>query len=200
MRRRAADRGFTLVEMLVTMALFSTVVVIAADIFMLTGRAQRKLYGLERTQADARFTLEAIVREVRTGRIDYAYYAGRGTPLAVPDAELALRDSTDTPIRFRLSTSAAQCIDANSSPCLLVTVGSNSEQAITPRNVAVLSAKFFVSPGADPATFDPVTGTYAKNVQPHVTVALVLESRGVRAAEQSTVYVQTTATSRSYKR
>lgn len=197
---RRADAGFTLVELLVVMAIFSTVVVMASDIFMLASRSQRKLFGAERVQSDARYTLEAISREVRTGSIDYDYYASRGTAVGTPDAELALRDSTDTAIRFRLSTSASQCADPTVSPCLLVRVGSNPEQPITPRNVAVLSAKFYISPASDPSAFDASSGTYGQNDQPHVTVALIMESRGDQAAERSTLYVQTTATSRAYPR
>jgi prepilin-type N-terminal cleavage/methylation domain-containing protein len=194
------DSGFTLIELLVVLGIFSTVVVLASDIFLVTNRSQRELFGAERTQADARYTLEAIAREVRTGSIDYDYYVSRGTPIGTPDTELALVDSTDTPIRFRLSTSASQCLDATVSPCLLVRVGSGTEQSITPRNIAVLSAKFYITPATDPTIFDAVTGLYGQNVQPHVTVALQLQSRGERVTERTTVYVQTTSTSRAYSR
>lgn len=195
-------RGFTLMELLVVLTIFSTVVVSASDIFLLANKSQRKIFGLERSQADARYTLEAITREVRGGAIDYAYYAGRAAPLATPDNELALIDSTNTKIRFETSTAATQsaCADAQSRPCLLVTVGSNPAVAITPKKVAVRTAKFYVAPSSDPLAYDPVSGTYPVNVQPHVTIVLVLESRGDRVGEQSVVYLQTTATSRAYKR
>ncbi|HSD12131.1 MAG TPA: prepilin-type N-terminal cleavage/methylation domain-containing protein [Patescibacteria group bacterium] len=200
--RRRDARGFTLMELLVVLSIFSMVVTTATDIFLLTNRSQRKIFGLERTQADARYTLEAIAREVRTGSIDYAYYAGRGTPLGTPDAELALIDATNSPLKFKVSDASNQglCADANSRPCLLVTVGANSPSAITPKNVAVRTAKFYVGPTVDPMSFSVVTGSYASSVQPHVTIVLVLESRGDRAGEQSVVYLQTTATSRGYKR
>ncbi len=196
------SRGFTLMELLVVLTIFSMVVTTATDIFLLTNRSQRKIFGLERTQADARYTLEAIAREVRTGSIDYAYYAGRAAPLGVPDAELALIDSTNAPIKFKVSDASNEtlCADANSRPCLLVTVGAASPAAITPKNVAVRTAKFYVSPTSDPMTYDTTSGTYASNVQPHVTIVLVLESRGDRAGEQSVVYLQTTVTNRGYKR
>lgn len=201
-RGGAGARGFTLMELLVVLTIFSMVVTTATDIFLLTNRSQRKIFGLERTQADARYTLEAIAREVRTGSVDYAYYAGRSTALATPDAELALIDATNSPLKFKVSDASneALCADANSRPCLLVTVGSGSPSAITPKNVAVRTAKFYVSPGTDPMSYNVATGAYASNVQPHVTIVLVLESRGDRAGEQSVVYLQTTATSRGYKR
>ena len=200
--RGIGQKGFTLMELLVVLTIFSTVVTSATDIFLLTNRSQRKIFGLERSQADARFTLEAITREVRTGTVDYAYYAGRAAPLAVPDYELALIDSSNTKIKFETSTVSTQalCADAQSRPCLLVTVGTNPAVAITPKNVAVRTAKFYIEPLADPLTYDVTSGTYTTNVQPHVTVVLVLESRGDRVGEQSVVYLQTTATNRGYRR
>ncbi|MEY4744820.1 MAG: hypothetical protein RL272_765 [Candidatus Parcubacteria bacterium] len=189
-------------ELLVVLTIFSMVVTTATDIFLLTNRSQRKIFGLERTQADARYTLEAMVREVRTGSIDYAYYAGRASPLGTPDGELALIDGTNTPIKFKVSDAGSEtlCADAQSRPCLLVAIGANPPAAITPKNVAVRTAKFYVAPAADPLSFNSVSGTYASNAQPHVTIVLVLESRGDRAGEQSVVYLQTTATNRGYKR
>ncbi|HTM68421.1 MAG TPA: prepilin-type N-terminal cleavage/methylation domain-containing protein [Candidatus Binatia bacterium] len=201
-RARNAARGFTLMELLVVLTIFSTVVVSASDIFLLANKSQRKVFGLERSQADARFTIEAIAREVRNDTIDYAYYAGRATAMAVPDMELALVDSTNTKIRFETSTAATQsaCADAQSRPCLLVTVGANPAVAITPKKVAVRVARFYIAPQSDPLTYDVTTASYPVNVQPHVTIVLVLESRGDRVGEQSVVYLQTTATNRGYRR
>jgi prepilin-type N-terminal cleavage/methylation domain-containing protein len=200
--RATNDRGFTLMELLVVLGLFSTVVVASSDIFLLANRSQRKLFGLERTQADARFTMEAITREVRTGLIDYAYYAGRGTAMGTPDGELALIDSTNTKVKFQVSDTSneANCADASSKPCLLVSVGGGTPTAVTPKGVQVNNAKFYISPTTDPNVLDPNTGAYAANVQPHVTVVLILRSTRERSTEQSVVYLQTTATNRKYKR
>ncbi len=201
-RTTAPSKGFTLMELLVVMSLFTTVVLIASDIFLLSNRASRKVFGLERTQADARYTMEAITREIRTGVLDYAYYAGRGSAIGTPEPELALIESDNTPIKFKVSDSAnaGLCADANSSPCLLVTVGAASPAAVTPKNVAVISAKFYISPDVDPTVFNTATGAYNSDIQPHVTAVLVLQSKGGAAAEQSVIYLQTTATNRSYRR
>lgn len=197
-----ARRGFTLMELLVVLGLFSTVVVASSDIFLLASKAQRKVFGLERTQADARFTMEAIVREMRTGAVDYAYYANRGTPLGVPDHQLALIDSTNTKLLFSVSDSSTEsaCADVASRPCMLVTIGTGAPVAISPKGVKVRTAKFYLAPVIDPLTFDPMTGTYSSNVQPHVTIVLALESTTERVDEQSVVYLQTTATNRGYRR
>lgn len=201
-RSTNAARGFTLMELLVVLTIFSTVVVSSTDIFLLANKSQRKIFGLEKAQADARFTLEAITREVRTGRIDYAYYASRGTPLGVPDLELALVDSANVPIRFTVSDSgtASLCANAASAPCLLVTIGTNPAAAMTPKGVAVRNVRFYVGPTTDPMQYNVGTGAYAVNEQPRVTIVMALETRGDRQGEQSIIYLQTTATSRQYKR
>jgi prepilin-type N-terminal cleavage/methylation domain-containing protein len=201
-RRTTNSRGFTLMELLVVLTIFSTVVVASTDIFLLANKSQRKIFGLEKAQADARFTLEAITREVRTGRIDYAYYAARGVPLAIPDLELALVDSANVPIRFKVSDAgtASLCANAVSTPCLLVTIGTNPPAAITPKGVAVRNVRFYVSPLVDPLQYNVGSASYASNEQPRVTVVMALETKGDRQGEQSVIYLQTTVTNRGYKR
>jgi prepilin-type N-terminal cleavage/methylation domain-containing protein len=196
------NRGFTLMELLVVLGIFSMVVTSASDIFLLTGKSQRKIFGLERTQADARFTMEAIAREVRTGTFDWAYYAGRTLPLGLPDNELALVDSTQTALRFSMSDSNtnALCPDAASTPCLLVTVGTNTPTPLTPKGVVVRNLAFYIAPQLDPSVFNPATGTYASTEQPRVTIVLVLESITERVGERSIVSIQTTVTNRLYRR
>lgn len=201
-RKIPSTRGFTLMELLVVLGIFSTVVVSASDIFLLANKSQRKMFGLERVQADARFTMEAIVREVRTGTLDYAYYVARGTAIGVPDGELALIDSTNVKLRFHVSDSGneSNCADVQSRPCLLVTVGTGTPAPITPKGVKVDNVKFYIAPVTDPNAFDPNTGAYASNLQPRVTAVMMLESSAERQAERSIVYLQTTATNRKYRR
>ena len=192
-------RGFSLMELLVVLGIFSAVVASASDIFMLATRSQRKVFALERTQADARFTMEAIAREVRTGSIDYAHY-GDKLQAPGPADELALIDSTGQPIRFFKSDDPATCADTESAPCLLVAIGGGSPAAITPKGVKVYSAAFYLMPKADPGQFDPASGSFAADVQPHVTVVLVMESTVQDPRERSVVYMQTTVENRGYKR
>lgn len=201
-RQEGGDHGFTLMELLVVLGLFSTVVVVASDIFILSNRAQRKVFSLERTQADARFTMEAITREVRTGDVDFGYYVTRGTPIGIPEAELALIDNTNTPIRFHQSDAgnAVFCPNAESTPCLLVTLDANDPVSITPKGVLVRNARFYITPSADPDVFDPGTGTYPVNIQPRVTVVLVLDSVAQKAEDRVRVQFQTTIASRTYAR
>lgn len=193
-------------ELLVVLGIFSMVVTAASDIFMLTGRSQRRVFGLERTQADARFAMEALTREIRTGRIDYAYYAARvaagGATFGAPETELALIDSTDTPLRFFLSVTdeeKAACA-ADSIPCLLVSVDGGAASAITPKGVSLSTLAFYISPLADPTEFDVDNGEFLTNEQPRVTIVLSLDSVAGREDERAHLNLQTTVTNRRYDR
>lgn len=199
---RGAARGFTIMELLVVLGIFSTVVVAASDIFLLANASQRKVVALERTQADARFTIEAIVREVRGGVLDYAYYAGRPQPLALPDEELAVIDSAGDRIVFSRSNADTEgfCPDAASRPCMLVKVAAADPAPITPTGVKVQNAKFYVGPTADPNVFMPATGLFASDDQPRVTIVLVLKAVETKLTENTVVYLQSTVSSRSYRR
>lgn len=195
-------RGFTLMEMIVVLGIFSIVVVTASDIFILSNKAQRKVYGLERIQADARYAMEAVVREVRADNIDLAYYSARATPLATPDSELALIDSSGQALLFSQSVTGqeALCPDTASTPCLLIKLGNGTPVSMSPKGVKVRSARFYIAPSLDPFTFNVSTSSYASNIQPHVTFVLTLETAGEKVGEKSILTLQTTTASRRYGR
>jgi len=193
--RKASARGFTLMELLVVLGIFSTVVTSATDIFMMASRAQRKIVALERAQADARFTMETMSRVVRTGQIDYADMDLAATG---PTDSLSIFDSLGRKIRFFSSTDG--CADAVSSPCLRLTVDGGEPVTATPKGVILRNLKFYIMPNVDPAVFNSMSGQFEADVQPHVTVVFVLESAIQDPRERSIIYLQTTTESRGYTR
>lgn len=62
-----AKKGFTLVELLVTIGLFSIIVAIAAGSFTNALRTQRQVALLISAQSNAGLSLEQVAREIRTG-------------------------------------------------------------------------------------------------------------------------------------
>jgi len=195
-RRMRLGAGFTLMEMLVVMGIFSVVVTAASDIFMLSNRVERKVFASEKMQSDARYTLEAMVREVRSDSIDYGYYAAH-EGLRLPEDRLALIGANGDRIIFSQGT---DCYDAASSPCLVVSVNGGATAPMTPKNVKLRQLLFYISPNVDPMAMNPVDGTYASGVQPRVTIVMVLEGALTRVGESNITYTQATAVSRQYGR
>ena len=65
----ASDRskGFTIVELLVSMSLFSIIVGIASGVFIQSMRAQRAVVALSAAVSNAQLTIEQMAREIRIG-------------------------------------------------------------------------------------------------------------------------------------
>jgi len=61
--------GFTLVELLVGLAIFSSVIVIATSLFVSTFRNQRKSIAILNVQENGRYLMEFIAKEIRMSQI-----------------------------------------------------------------------------------------------------------------------------------
>jgi len=66
-RRRIKEYGFTLVELLVAMAVFTTLITVAVAIFIQGFRGEQNLTNLIAVNNNAAFLIEQLAREVRTG-------------------------------------------------------------------------------------------------------------------------------------
>lgn len=189
-------KGFTLIEMIVVLAIFSVATVVIVDIFMMASRAQRRTLTVQKIQSDARFSMEAIAREARMDMIDYAYYGE--TISEIPTTVLALRDQDDNQIILKKSD---EDCPSGTDQCLVVSIdGGTNWASITSRGVRVVSLNFYIAPLVDPFKLNAENGTYASDNQPRVTVVLSVEGVGVRPEEQTTVNLQTTVSNRIYRR
>lgn len=190
-------------ETLIVLGLFSVVLTTAADIFLMSNRAQRKTVSMERVQSDARYTMEAMVREIRSGAVDYAWY-GENLPLDGANAvdTLALIDGQGDRIRFFRNREDSECGSGSEAvrSCLLVSINGGATQVLTPTGINVFRASFFIRPVADPYGFDAVTGLYGASSQPAVTIVLGTENISADPRERSLVYLQTTVGTRNFRR
>lgn len=192
---RKRVEGFTLIEVLVVVAIFSTAMVAVTDMFLIANRAERKVLGREDLASTARVAVEQMARGVRQGSIDYARYADpiEGGALGLTDTRLFLLGSGGTTFTFRSSESGCA---PGSIPCLIVE--ENGETAsLTPQGVVVEQFTVIVNPTVNPFERLP-DGTYPDASQPTVTVVLALRSGS--GASAASVRVQTTVASRAYVR
>ncbi len=119
-------RGFTLIEMLVALALFVTTVSIAVTGFVSALRTQRQVASLIAANNNLSLTLEQMAREIRTG-----YSFCRSVfPCALPD-ELNFVNAASQPVTYRLAGNAIVREVANSFG------GPVTTETITSDNVSV---------------------------------------------------------------
>lgn len=85
MRKLHTQRGFTIVELLVSIAIFALVTSVGVTVFLRSLRAQRSVVSLISANDNASLAIEAIARELRRGRNFATNVAG--TELSFVNAE-----------------------------------------------------------------------------------------------------------------
>ncbi|MBI4117524.1 MAG: prepilin-type N-terminal cleavage/methylation domain-containing protein [Parcubacteria group bacterium] len=184
--------GFTLVEVIVSMSIFSFLIVTVTGIMIRSLGAQNKTLNVARLQADAQNVFGRFIDDIKTHTIDYAY-SGYSGGLTLPASELALVDDEGSTVVYRSGDSV--CPDLSSSPCLEVSYDQGvSWNAATSRGVRLPSLRFFIMPQQNP--FERSGGAYASNRQPEVTITAAFQT----AKGDHTLFLQNTISSRVYER
>lgn len=167
--------GFTLVEIIVAMGIFSTVVLIATGSLLLLVDAQRKAFALRETYDNLRFSLETIAKDLRTG---VAYHCGAAGNLSEPaDCDPAQSSITYTNSKFEQIT---YLLDAGQ---LKKSINSGQAAPLTSANITIERLGFYVF-GSDPND----------NIHPRVIMVIVAKTGSGRSA--TTFTLQTTITQR----
>ena len=83
-------RGFTLLEIIVAIGLFTIVAFLTTGSLLILNNAQRKAFFIQTNQDNVRFTLESMAREIRTG-VNY-------TLLNPPPSQFNANACSDTPL------------------------------------------------------------------------------------------------------
>lgn len=188
--------GFSLLEMLIVIALFSTLTVIVSQTFISFSTLHRRTANAAVVGAEMRFVMEYIVRAARNRELNYVL-----APLDPQDTVLHLRDSTGATldVGLRPGGTGGDCVDATVTQCLAVSIdGGTTWQPLTGKRVEVTSFRVYPRPADSP--FASVNGVYASNVQPFVTVTIGLRYMSERVKEQASLEAQTTVSSRIYAR
>jgi len=228
--------GFTLIEVLVVLGLFSILSVIIINVFLLSLGSQRQASFRQKTLANLRYVMEIVGRQVRISEIDYSSfnYTGDDQSLYLIDQEgdsyiFYLADGEFGRKEIKMSvngqesflTSGAEVDIVNLSfivdPVLSPFIEERCNQDSGSTGCSSSSSGCTVNdPGneylagfcqcttendcpktqncSDPGLCLPV------NYHPRVTIVLGFESVGLKVEEQKLIYLQTTASSRVYKR
>lgn len=191
--------GFTVMEMLVVLTVFSVVAVVVIDIFFTITKAYKSLVAAQAVQRDMRFTVQTIVKDIQQGLVDYSYYESHSINLknnSTGQVEaidtLALIDANGLPVRYKLGTSA------NDLPTVFVCRGTcSSWEQLLSDNIQAPLLNFYVVPGSDPFSS---SGT-PPNQQPRVTLTMTGQAISDSIElQQTSFFIQTTIATRTYKR
>ncbi|MEK7506711.1 MAG: prepilin-type N-terminal cleavage/methylation domain-containing protein [Patescibacteria group bacterium] len=162
------ERGFTLVETLVTLFIFSIIVLLFGGIFSGSLSSQRRASNIQQVQENADYILEALTKEIRVSTVNTA-----DTPdcAASPAAALNITHPVNGSVVYALAGNNLQR-----------TV--NGIQTIVNSNTIQFTRLFFC-----------VAGQAADDkLQPRVTIVTGLKSAG--AGAESAMDIQTTVSTR----
>lgn len=169
------EGGFTIVELLVAIAVFSTVISIAAGGFVTALKTQRQTAALISANSNVSLIIEQMMREIRTG---YDFCQNNQSCLEGGDDMISFTKGDGERVTYCLANSA---IYRGSAVGICDTA---NFQKITADNVFVRSLKFLVKGGSP-----------NDNLQPRVTI-LVGISSNEPGVSGSVIYLQTTVSSR----
>ncbi|MEK7541896.1 MAG: type II secretion system protein [Patescibacteria group bacterium] len=166
--------GFTLLEMIISIGIFSTLVIAAIGITIGISNAQIKASVVQATQDNIRFSMELMTKEMRTGS-QYelsAFCAGE------PGEEIRFTASSGRRhLYYRSGTSLMRLVDSTN--CSVA-------QPLLSEEVAVANARFTIGG----------TGPGAADGQPWVMVSLSIRSQGPKPVLDSQMDLQTTVVQR----
>ena len=174
---RISQKGFTLLEMVVSIGIFSVVMIIAVGAVVAIENGQRKAQAFQSVQDNLRYTLEAMTKDIRVGSnfvLSNPVNGGNST------------------LQFQVSNTAATtyyytyCVDGSAFAIDKFTSTSSSPicdstfpSPITDASVSIDSLVFYLGPGGG---------------QPRITILIKAHSGSGRT--QTTYQLQTTVTAR----
>lgn len=187
--------GFTLMEMVVVLAIFTMSSVIIANIFITLINTQRKIITQQKILSEARYAMDIMSRNIRMGTISYNDYSSIQTPY---ENELYLKDIDGNKNFFKLCDTTGDCVEscpADVEKCLIMSIdeGANWE-SITSKNIEIQDLRFYIRPTNDP--FDDGS----PNIQPRVSILLNIKNSSALSHYRSEIVLQSNMSTRIYNR
>jgi prepilin-type N-terminal cleavage/methylation domain-containing protein len=248
--------GYSLIEILVVVGIFSTLSLVTTNIFLLSLQSQRQTSARQLALSELRFVTDSLTRQIRVSEIDYQedlaaadrYFRDTDSGIAGAEKELHLIDASGDKYGYYLTgTSGGQ----------LMLNHNNVEYPLNDtRYLKVIRLQLYINPPTNPFNIsldrcngnnNPTgcvsgatcsvsnnSGNYEGfcgcqkpvqlppvpdpnlcasnncdpaslkclpfNFQPRVTIVLGFQTISNKPQEQKTIYFQTTASSRIYKR
>lgn len=208
---KKTEYGFTLIEMIVSLALFSVVVTVSVGALLMLIATNDKLQGEQSVMTNLSFALDSMTREIRTGTSYICVSSNTvsgvfgSSPLetyttATPDcpnssaqrfrgvifneAGDSITGATDNKIMYYYDADPVQ------GGKIYRRVGNQAAESIVSSGIFVEDAKFFVTGG-------PSVDDTGDTTQPTVSVHIQAVDVNDAAADKKSYFVQTTVTQRT---
>lgn len=192
MRILQNKKGFTYIELIIVIAIFSIITVIVGTTFILFTRAQTKTSVREKLVADGRYIMEAMIRAVRTGEVNYDAYT---SPIINPVDYLNLLDTNNQPINFQLIK--GDC-PIGITDCLFME-NYQGGGIVSGADINIDDIQFYILPNKNPFEVGN-DGAYLDNHQPEVLILLTISAKAKQGADPIRLTLQTTVSSKRYVR
>lgn len=197
-RKRGVFGGFTVVEMLVVLLIFSLGSLAVSSTYINITRLHRRASNAETLGEDLRYMMELLVRSTRNYQVSYAT-----NPVAYQRNSIDFLNASGNQVSFAWSdASNAVCNGLNAKVGCLTMYVQGVTAAYIPlsgKNIDILDFEVYTTPTEDP--FTPVSlGVYANDRQPIVTYFIRARYNGKDVREDATLTVQASVESRVYVR
>jgi prepilin-type N-terminal cleavage/methylation domain-containing protein len=182
--QQKVSRGFSLVELLVSVALFTIVMTVSIGTLLALVNANQKAQSLKSVINNLNFGLDSMTRSIRTGR-SYNCMNGGSIPSTLPagvascpngDTGLVLTDDQGVRTAYRYNGTSIERRIGDGSPWVALTA---------PEVIIDNAGMLFYVTGTDPA--DTIQPTVTISIRGHV---------GPKVATESRFNIQTTVTQR----
>lgn len=164
-------RGFTLIEMIVSVSIFTVVMFVAVGALLAITDANRKANAIRTTMDNLNFAVGSMARDIRTGT-DYGCDGAGNCPSG--GESITFTDQTGVTVRYWYDESTYS---------IKVSKNNGASQAITSSEIRIESLTFYV------------TGVGTDFLQPRVVIAIKGKT-GLKAKTQVELNVQTAVSQR----
>jgi prepilin-type N-terminal cleavage/methylation domain-containing protein len=137
--------GFTLMEILVVLGVFSIMTVLIVSIFIFVLQTQRQTAARQKTLSNLRYVVETIGRQVRTSEVDYNNLYDKDGDFGIIGAEqeIYLINQDGKNVSFYLDPTTKE---------LKMSVDGVESLLVSSADIEVTNLSFYISPATNPFT------------------------------------------------
>ena len=194
-------KGFTLIEMLVSVALFSIAMVLALGSLLSLSSADRKAESLKAAINNVNFALDSMSRDIRTGWNWGCNTTAGESACNSPNKganEFSYTSASFGHVIYKYDTSATDCGQSGTAGCVVRSVDNGSTWAPVTAPEIIITG-FSACSGTTPCMFyvKGADSGSADNIQPEVVITISGYVQ-VSATQQTPIHMQTAVTQRLY--